>query len=1554
MEGQDTPNWDGRSHAHIVYSEIISVTSVMRKNSRWAMNSGIQRRRDAQLATSMGLRRGALDNQPRSPGPRREADLIGGFEYLKRKIRDVQDVHEIPVLEIVEPFIAVISTPTSTGPITTAALNAIDTFFVNGVIVPDQSIVSCLSELSGALSRCVFEPSDSGRDEAVLLKIIAVIQDFIYSPCGARISDIEACEMLEKVLTICCQMRSSEVLRRTAEANMQAIVREIFGRLHTLDPVAEEQRMQQDEEEATESKLILSPTLVTNPLPGVDAVVSDQARTPAPHETDSEPRPYGLPTIAEVLRVLINLLDPNDQQHTDTIRLTALGIITAALSTCLPNSNPAITGQQPSPHILTQFPSLVTLLADRGCRHLFLLARAEAPALRLASLKAIATLFEVARPSLKLQRELFLSFLVARLEPVGPIFDGRSTGRQGVGTETPTGGLRPSTPALGTPKTPGLSTPKAGIVAGNVEPELRELMLETLVLLSREPSFMVDLWANYDCDVNCEDIFERLVGFLTKSTYPLIGGGQQQYASRLLALDMLLAYVDRMHTRAETPSASKSWTNSDITPDSLLHTKSRKLLVLTAAQKFNEKPKKGVVFMLENGLVDPKVEEASDMPAEKLDEPTQSEKEQPKRADPKSLARFLKNCPRLDKKVLGEYISHLENPELLKEFIGLFDFRAKPIAEAMRELLESFRLPGESQPIARITETFAKQFFSCEPPGIKSEDAVFVLSYSVIMLNTDLHNPQNRKRMTIADYQKNLKGVNDGTDFDPEYLVGARRLAKQSQETNESTKQAVYDGLRKREIVMPEEHTGQLGFDYAWKELLLRSRNAGEYIVCNTSAFDKEMFELTWQPVIQAIAFAFTNIDDDIVIERAIAGFRQCATLAGYFKLPEVFDFVVGQLSQATGLLGSPTLGRSTVYPIVQVEGHDVTVSPLSVKFGTNVKGQLAAVVLFNIANGNGNAIREGWGQVFEMFETLFFHSLLPTRMLQMEDFLGGVSMIPLQGGPALTPAQNRSDTGLLSALSSYLLTPYGSSSENVMSQPTDVDIENTMCALDCITSCKLEELYGQIVSLELPALVAAMKALQVLADKRASLKASPPADEVQAGPTTPVDLSPSENQLPYDPTSVFLLEIMVSISVQTSEHIEEIWPIVFEHLSIVLSSSINYSVLLVERAVVGLLRLCRIAANKASLRDQIYISLDILGGLPPMVFNTVTEQIVAGLALLVQEHPTVVSSQTEWALVFSLLRGSIVNAEASKTALDLLVQIASTPERASADNVAGLITSLEEFAIAAGSSVVGKRQRQTRAPPPLQSNATVERGVKAITTLAELKKTITELGLSQDGKFPCLPTPIQTYPLPASWSIWLNLLSVLGRQSANPSQDVRHASLGHLQRILLGAQAPDEHSVEIFDRVVLPMAEELLKPPVAARDPEGMIETQLRASALLCRSFLHLQAYPESLNPETKTLWLKIIDIMRGFLKTGRRDQLAEAIPESLKNVLLVLNASGLLVPPTTPESRTELQQELWQDTILRIDEFLPGLMEDLFPPPPPEPQPQPEAEPALAAPEA
>jgi brefeldin A-resistance guanine nucleotide exchange factor 1 len=251
-------------------------------------------------------------------------------------------------------------------------------------------------------------------------------------------------------------------------------------------------------------------------------------------------------------------------------------------------------------------------------------------------------------------------------------------------------------------------------------------------------------------------------------------------------------------------------------------------------------------------------------------------------------------------------------------------------------------------------------------------------------------------------------------------------------------------------------------------------------MIGNSPVFDQELFRSMWKPVISAITFAFMTFDDDYIIERAIAGFRQCATLAGHFQLPEVFDYVVISLSQATSLLSENLPSEVPVHPVVEVEGQSITVSSLAVNFGAHLKGQLAAVVLFNIMNGNGNAIREGWiqvrnfvpllvqvldfMQVFEILLNLFIHSLLPTRMLQMEDFLGGVSMIPLRGsGSQPTKPGPRSD-GLLSTLSSYLMTPYSSVEDNPVPSASVNDIENTLCALDCISTCRLEELYAQIM----------------------------------------------------------------------------------------------------------------------------------------------------------------------------------------------------------------------------------------------------------------------------------------------------------------------------------------------------------------------------------------------------------------------------------------------------------------------------------------------------------
>ncbi|THV07859.1 Sec7-domain-containing protein [Dendrothele bispora CBS 962.96] len=1489
------------SPKHVLSSEILSVTSTMRKNSRWAASTHFINTGGSALGTNMGLRITNSAPQSRRNGrENREADLMAGFYELKRIIRDVDDVMNVPLTVLLSPFFAIIRSPLSTGPITSAALSALHNFFVCGLVNPNSGeLESALVELSSAVSRCKFEPSDSSGDEVVLLKIMTVIQDCLCDyGVGSVLGDVEVCEMLETVLTTCCQMRLSEILRRSAENTMHRLVRTVFSRLHLLDPKVEEAKLNigDDEGEGEVKMTVNTGPIAEEVIKEAEKTISEEEAVKGESELEPEtekpveplqpstppPAPrseYGLPSILELLRVLVNVLDPNDQQHTDSTRLVALGILNSAFEEA---------GLE-----IGNYPSLEALILDPGCKYLFQLARSDNMFVLHASLRTISTMFDTMRGHLKLQQELFLAFTIDRLAPPAPPGAAKAStlGRKSGAVASPRPGTPVGSPALGPPeedeKEKGTSTPTRVLVAP-ARGETRDLILETLSQISRHSSFMIDLYTNYDCDINCENLFERLIEFMTKAVYSSHYTGSmdaQQRNAQFLCLDMLLVFVNDMAKRAE--GSYQEWPVEYPSADSLKQTKSQKKLILTGASRFNTKPKTGIAFLEENGLIyhdlSPNVSKAQ------------------------SLASFLKSCTRLDKRLLGDFISKPENIDVLKAFVELFDFKDKPMAEAMRELLESFRLPGEAQQISRITETFASVYFNSGPAGIKSQDAVYVLAYSIIMLNTDLHNPQIRKRMSFEEYQRNLRGVNDGSDFEPEFL------------------QNIYDSIRKREIVMPEEHTGQLGFEYAWKELLTRSRQAGRLMTRNTAVFDIDMFKAVWKPVISAVAYAFMSFDDEHIIQRAIAGFRQCATLAGHFRLPDVFDYVVVSLSHVTSLLPETLQVVVPNYPTIEVEGQSITVSNLSVKFGTNFKGQLAAVVLFNIVNGNGNALREGWTQIFEMFQNLFLHSLLPTRMLQMEDFLGGVSMIPLRGAQPQRPA-TRTDGGLLSALSSYLMTPYGASTET-LPEATDADVENTLCAIDCITSCRLDELYSQIMQLELEALVAAVRALEALAHERTVAKLKQGSDD-----GLNASQEDTSHALPYDPASVFLLETMVSVSCQTPQHIEELWPVVFEHLSALLSSASQYSVLLIERAVVSLLRLCQILAQKPSLRDQIYLSLDLLSGLPSTIINSVAEQIIAGVILLVQKHRGVIRSQTEWNLVFALVRSTLSHSEAARQSFDLVSSLVSdgSEQLVTGDNFSGLITLLDDFATNASISIESQ-QRQGRRHEPAKAviSPILERGKKAIDLIVHLKKFVSIITESSNLQ------RIQAWR-----QLFLPLLVSLGRQSTNASREVRHIAISQLQRTLLAShpvldEADSAQVEEIFNRVVFPLIDDLLKPQISERDPQGMSETRLRASALLCKTFMHFEVRESQAQADIRILWIEILDLLDRLMHSNKGDQLYEAIPESLKNVLLVMNSAKILVGPSTPDDRDERQRTLWTATSERMERFLPGFLTEVVPVP-------------------
>ena len=202
----------------------------------------------------------------------------------------------------------------------------------------------------------------------------------------------------------------------------------------------------------------------------------------------------------ELLRVLINILDPTDQAHTDSTRLTALRILNVAFE---------VAGSR-----ICDFPSLSALVFDHGCKYLFQLARSDNPPVLQTTLRTISTMFETMRRELKLQQELFLAFTVDRLAP--PQKTQSQLARPGAAP-------RPGTPIPGTPRLgPTIeaeldrapSAPR--ILVAPARGDTRELLLETLGLISRHPSFMVDLYTNYDCDMNCENMFERLIDFATK------------------------------------------------------------------------------------------------------------------------------------------------------------------------------------------------------------------------------------------------------------------------------------------------------------------------------------------------------------------------------------------------------------------------------------------------------------------------------------------------------------------------------------------------------------------------------------------------------------------------------------------------------------------------------------------------------------------------------------------------------------------------------------------------------------------------------------------------------------------------------------------------------------------------------------------------------------------------------------------------------------------------------------------------------------------------------
>ncbi|KAF1833547.1 protein transport protein sec73 [Decorospora gaudefroyi] len=140
----------------------------------------------------------------------------------------------------------------------------------------------------------------------------------------------------------------------------------------------------------------------------------------------------------------------------------------------------------------------------------------------------------------------------------------------------------------------------------------------------------------------------------------------------------------------------------------------------------------------------------------------------PEREEGETPGRYLERIEanNFDKSVVASYLSKTDDPFLLsvlRSYMRKFAFFGDPIDMAIRKLLMQIELPKETQQIDRVLQGFADRYHECNPGIYINTDKAYFISFSIIILHTDVFNKNNKRKMQRPDYIKNssCEGVSD-------------------------------------------------------------------------------------------------------------------------------------------------------------------------------------------------------------------------------------------------------------------------------------------------------------------------------------------------------------------------------------------------------------------------------------------------------------------------------------------------------------------------------------------------------------------------------------------------------------------------------------------------------------------------------------------------------------------------------------------------------------------------------------------------------------------------
>ena len=488
----------------------------------------------------------------------------------------------------------------------------------------------------------------------------------------------------------------------------------------------------------------------------------------------------------------------------------------------------------------------------------------------------------------------------------------------------------------------------------------RQAAMETLLDFCRQPGFLSSVYLNFDCRIQRENLFEKICGVLSKSGFPGSDGGISSFHSislegmRTILENLRVSYRENQSIPALkedtvldfseyfdiwTPlSNGDSFTlpgvNRGNLSENLKAERKLKIELASVVDHFNKDQKKGFEYC-------------------------QSLKLLPSPLTASSVAKFLKSCPGLSKSAIGEVLGERDSfyEDIRSEFIKMFDFRNLRFDIALRLFMDAFRPPGEGQKIDRIVQSFGKRYFEQVPQsGLKSADAAYVLAFSVIMLNTDLHNSQNKKKMTLEDFARINRNTNEGDPMPSELLS------------------SIYSAISQEEFKISAECSSSdlVHQDVFWSQLSEASEKPrGRPVeendeVAASGSQTKDMFILAWGPALAAISVILDSTSSPKIIEVATDTLCLAAELSHIFQVDGVIDQILASLAKYSVAL-------------------DAEGAKPAIAFGASFKSRRSVETIFKIADQYGDSVRAGWKYVVSCLIKLYMASLLTAEIIMAD-----------------------------------------------------------------------------------------------------------------------------------------------------------------------------------------------------------------------------------------------------------------------------------------------------------------------------------------------------------------------------------------------------------------------------------------------------------------------------------------------------------------------------------------------------------------------------------------